>query len=89
MLLLEMIPESIGSAIQCISTGSCVVSPLQGKATGVYVAEDICTTRLVHPAGLPGRETTPCHFAATVKICVFILFFLQFMKYYFEDTALV
>jgi len=75
-----MIPESIGSAIQCISTESCVGSPLLGKATGVYVAEDICTTRLVHPAGQPGRGTTPCRFAATAKFYAVILFLLQFMN---------
>lgn len=85
MLLLEMIPESIGSPIQCTSTESCVGSPLLGKATGVYVAEDICTTKHVHLAGQPGRETTPCLSAATVNFAV-ILFLLHFLKYYFENT---
>lgn len=78
MLLLEMIPESIGSPIQCTSTESCVGSPLLGKATGVYVAEDICTTKHVHLAGQPGRETTPCLSAVTANFCCYHLIFASF-----------
>ena len=75
--LLEMIQESTGSATQSINTGNCVASLLLGKAIGVYGAEDISTTKIVHPAGQPGRETTLFPFVATVDfvaviVCCFI-----------------
>jgi len=60
-----MIQESTGSVTQSISTGNFVALLLLGKVTGVYVAEDISTTKIAHHAGQPGRETTHFLFVVT------------------------
>ena len=76
--LSEMIQGSIGSATQFTNTGSCVASLLLGKPTGVYGAEDICTTKHVLPAGQPGRETTLFPFVVIVDFtCYFMLLHLM------------
>lgn len=67
-MLFAMTQESTGSASLFTSTGSFVDSLLPARSTGVCVERDTLTTRHGLPAGLPGRETTPSPFAATVDL---------------------